>query len=87
MRGVISVGNSQPWRFIIVEDRKIRAAVLQVLREGLDRPVQIFHLSQNFKKANAEALEDYEGERKETYAKLKLAGLKEVTRAAFSDRF
>jgi 5,6-dimethylbenzimidazole synthase len=65
-----SVGLSQPWRFVKVEDPSRRL----VVRES-------------FAKANARALEGYEGERKATYAGLKLAGLREapVHLAVFSD--
>lgn len=56
-----SVGLSQPWRFVIVDDPGRRAAVID-----------------NFRQANQEALEDYGGERRALYAKLKLAGLREA---------
>lgn len=56
-----SVGNAQPWRFVLVEDAARRAAVIA-----------------NFEAANAEALKDYDGARADTYAGLKLAGLKEA---------
>jgi 5,6-dimethylbenzimidazole synthase len=56
-----SVGLSQPWRFVIVDDLARRAAV-----------------TANFQQANREALEDYEGERRARYARLKLAGLEEA---------
>lgn len=65
-----SVGFSQPWRFVTVDDSARRAAVLA-----------------NFERCNAEALASYSGERAETYAGLKLAGLKEapVQLAVFAD--
>ena len=65
-----SVGNAQPWRFVIVEAPARRAAVIK-----------------NFETANADALEDYDGDRATTYAGLKLAGLKEapVHLAVFCD--
>lgn len=56
-----SVGLSQPWRFVLVEDPTRRSAVIA-----------------NFKAANREALESYEGERRACYARLKLAGLEEA---------
>lgn len=56
-----SVGNAQPWRFVIVDDQARRDAVIA-----------------NFEHANADALKDYDGERAELYAGLKLAGLKEA---------
>ncbi|MGJ3259555.1 MAG: 5,6-dimethylbenzimidazole synthase [Rhodospirillales bacterium] len=56
-----SVGNAQPWRFVIVEDEDRRNRIVA-----------------NFERANADALADYEGERAELYAGLKLAGLKEA---------
>ena len=56
-----SVGNAQPWRFVIVEDEGRRADIVA-----------------NFERANADALADYEGERAELYAGLKLAGLREA---------
>ncbi len=65
-----SVGFSQPWRFVKVEDGDRRRAVWE-----------------SFARANARALEGYEGEQKANYAGLKLAGLKEapVHLAVFSD--
>ncbi len=65
-----SVGNSQPWRFVLVEDAARRADVIA-----------------DFERCNAEALADYEGERADTYASLKLAGLREapVHLAVFCD--
>ena len=65
-----SVGNSQPWRFVLVEDPARRAAV-----------------TENFRRANAEALADYAGDRAANYASLKLAGLAEapVHLAVFAD--
>ena len=56
-----SVGLSQPWRFVLVEDEARRAALID-----------------NFKAANRQALELYEGERRACYARLKLAGLEEA---------
>lgn len=56
-----SVGLSQPWRFVIVDDPARRAAIVA-----------------NFEAANGEALGDYSGERRASYARLKLAGLKEA---------
>ncbi len=56
-----SVGNAQPWRFVIVEDEDRRNRIVA-----------------NFERANADALADYEGERAELYAGLKLAGLREA---------
>ena len=56
-----SVGLSQPWRFVWVDDPERRRAVRA-----------------NFAAANAKALEAYDGERAETYARLKLAGLDEA---------
>jgi 5,6-dimethylbenzimidazole synthase len=56
-----SVGLSQPWRFVIVDDAGRRRAVLE-----------------NFRAANAEALNSYEGELAAQYAKLKLAGLEQA---------
>ncbi|WP_142848284.1 5,6-dimethylbenzimidazole synthase [Telmatospirillum sp. J64-1] len=66
-----SVGNSQPWRFVHVEDPVRRAAVRD-----------------NFIASNAEALQDYSGERARLYARLKLAGLDDapVHLAVFADR-
>lgn len=50
-------------------------------------PARRLLVRENFAKANARALEGYEGEQKATYAGLKLAGLKEapVHLAVFSD--
>lgn len=56
-----SVGNAQPWRFVIVEDASRRNAIIE-----------------NFEAANADALKDYDGDQAETYAGLKLAGLKDA---------
>lgn len=56
-----SVGNSQPWRFVIVEDADRRAEIIA-----------------NFEEANANALRDYSGDQAETYAGLKLAGLRDA---------
>ena len=65
-----SVGFSQPWRFVKVENRDRRRAVWE-----------------SYARANARALQGYEGEQKATYAGLKLAGLKEapIHLAVFSD--
>ncbi len=65
-----SVGLSQPWRFVLVEDAKRRAEVRA-----------------NFERANAAALDAYEGEEAQSYARLKLAGLDEapVHLAVFAD--
>jgi 5,6-dimethylbenzimidazole synthase len=65
-----SVGLSQPWRFVKVDDPARRRAV-----------------GDSFSKANAEALQGYEGAQKAAYAGLKLAGLKEapVHLAVFCD--
>ena len=66
-----SVGNSQPWRFVKVDDPQRRAAVRA-----------------NFVACNAEALQDYAGERAKLYATLKLSGLDDapVHLAVFCDR-
>ena len=56
-----SVGLSQPWRFVIVDDASRRQAVLE-----------------NFSACNAEALSAYTGELAQSYATLKLAGLREA---------
>lgn len=56
-----SVGNAQPWRFVIVEDPARRQGVIA-----------------NFERANADALNEYDAERAELYAGLKLAGLREA---------
>ncbi|WP_135079661.1 5,6-dimethylbenzimidazole synthase [Terasakiella sp. SH-1] len=53
-----SVGNSQPWRFVVVEDQNCRKAIRD-----------------NFEACNQEALKDYDGQKAETYASLKLSGL------------
>jgi len=65
-----SVGNSQPWRFVVVNDPEKRAKIVD-----------------NFKRANKDALEAYEGERKKSYAQLKLGGLEKapVHLAVFCD--
>ncbi len=65
-----SVGNAQPWRFVLVEDADRRADIIA-----------------NFEAANADALAEYDGERAETYAGLKLAGLRDapVHLAVFCD--
>jgi 5,6-dimethylbenzimidazole synthase len=66
-----SVGNSQPWRFVLVEDTARRRAVRD-----------------DFEAANQDALKGYSGERAQTYAGLKLAGLDAapVQLAVFSDQ-
>jgi 5,6-dimethylbenzimidazole synthase len=66
-----SVGYSQPWRFVSVEDPSRRAAIVA-----------------NFERCNAAALQTYTGERRESYAHLKLAGLREAPAhvAVFADR-
>ena len=56
-----SVGLSEPWRFVIVDDPERRAAVRA-----------------NFEHCNAQALGGHSGERADTYARLKLAGLDEA---------
>jgi len=56
-----SVGLSQPWRFVWVDDPARRGAVRA-----------------NFAACNAKALESFDGERAQTYARLKLAGLDEA---------
>lgn len=66
-----SVGNSQPWRFVVVESAARRQAVRA-----------------HFEDCNAEALNDYAGERAKLYAQLKLSGLDlaPVHLAVFCDR-
>lgn len=56
-----SVGNAQPWRFVLVESQDKRDAIIA-----------------NFERANADALADYDGERAQLYAGLKLSGLKDA---------
>ena len=56
-----SVGNAQPWRFVLVEDTARRADIIA-----------------NFENANADALSEYSGDQAETYAGLKLAGLRDA---------
>lgn len=65
-----SVGNCQPWRFVLVEN--------EALREGVRG---------EFRRANAEALSLYRGEKAALYARLKLSGLSEapVQLAVFAD--
>lgn len=65
-----SVGNAQPWRFVLVEDAARRAAIIA-----------------NFEDANADAAKIYDADKANTYAALKLAGLKEapVHLAVFCD--
>lgn len=53
-----SVGNSQPWRFVMIESPDKRKAIRDI-----------------FEKCNAEALNDYHGEKAKLYASLKLQGL------------
>src|SRR5947209_5878866 len=53
-----SVGFMQPWDFLLLRDRELRARV-----HGA------------FRRANAEALECFEGDRRERYASLKLEGI------------
>ena len=66
-----SVGNSQPWRFVIVED-----------------PARRKQVRDDFEAANQDALNGYSGERAQTYAGLKLAGLDKapVQLAVFADQ-
>jgi 5,6-dimethylbenzimidazole synthase len=66
-----SVGYSQPWRFVSVEDPARRAEI-----------------AANFERCNAAALATYTAERRESYARLKLAGLREAPAhvAVFADR-
>src|SRR5260221_4314474 len=66
-----SVGLSQPWRFVNVDDAERRLAILA-----------------NFEACNADALADYTAGRAESYARLKLAGLREAPThlAVFADR-
>lgn len=66
-----SVGNSQPWRFLKVNEQARRTAVRD-----------------HFQACNAEALNDYEGERAKTYAQLKLSGLDQAPQhlAVYCDR-
>lgn len=65
-----SVGLSEPWRLLRIEDPALRAAALD-----------------NFRAANARALDGYDGARAETYATLKLSGMAEapVQLAVFCD--
>lgn len=56
-----SVGNAQPWRFVLVESPDKRADIIA-----------------NFESANADALADYDGERAQLYAGLKLSGLRDA---------
>ena len=65
-----SVGFSQPWRFVIVDELVRRDAVIA-----------------SFRRSNREALGAYDGERRASYAALKLAGLEEspVHLAVFVD--
>ena len=66
-----SVGNRQPWRFVLVEDAARRSRVRD-----------------DFEIANKDALSGYSGDRAQTYAGLKLAGLDQapVQLAVFSDQ-
>jgi 5,6-dimethylbenzimidazole synthase len=65
-----SVGYSQPWRFVSVDEPARRGAIVE-----------------NFERCNAGALASYTGSRREAYARLKLAGLREapVHLAVFTD--
>lgn len=65
-----SVGNCQPWRFVLVESDERRRAV-----------------AESFRRANADALQGYTGEKQALYAKLKLEGLEvaPVHLAVFAD--
>jgi 5,6-dimethylbenzimidazole synthase len=65
-----SVGNCQPWRFVIVDDPARREAV-----------------KASFRRANAQALGGYQGERRQRYARLRLEGLDAapIHFAAFAD--
>ncbi|SHM31015.1 5,6-dimethylbenzimidazole synthase [Roseibium suaedae] len=65
-----SVGNSQPWRLVLVEDAARRGEIVR-----------------QFEGENAAALAQYRGDRADTYASLKLAGLREapVHLAVFCD--
>ncbi len=56
-----SVGNAQPWRFVLVETPEKRAAIIA-----------------NFEASNMKALAACEPARQESYAALKLAGLREA---------
>lgn len=53
-----SVGNSQPWRYVLVESETKKKEI-----------------KQNFERANAQALEGYDGEKAKLYAGLKLSGM------------
>ena len=65
-----SVGLSQPWRFIQLDNATRRAAVIA-----------------SFERCNAQALETYDGETANKYARLKLEGLREapIHLAVFAD--
>lgn len=54
---------------------------------SVDEPARRAEIVANFQKANAAALSNYDGERAELYARLKLAGLREAPRhfAVFCD--
>lgn len=56
-----SVGNSQPWRFVFVEDADKRRM-----------------LAQYFEQENDKALQSYHDQRAETYASLKLEGIRQA---------
>ncbi|MBD8891373.1 5,6-dimethylbenzimidazole synthase [Roseibium litorale] len=56
-----SVGNSQPWRLVLVEQEERRAEIIRL-----------------YESENAAALAQYQGGRADTYASLKLAGLREA---------
>jgi 5,6-dimethylbenzimidazole synthase len=66
-----SVGNCQPWRFVLVGSDQRRQAVRA-----------------SFERANAAALDGYDGETRALYARLKLAGLDAapVHLAVFADQ-
>lgn len=65
-----SVGNCQPWRFVLVASEDRRDAVRA-----------------SFRRANQSALDGYDGEQRELYARLKLEGLERapVHLAVFAD--
>ncbi len=65
-----SVGLSQPWRFVSLQDPDRRQAIIE-----------------SFEKCNADALADYTGQDKTSYARLKLEGLQQAPEhlAVFAD--
>lgn len=65
-----SVGLSQPWRFVELQDPTRRARIIQ-----------------SFEDCNAQALQAYEGEKRQLYTSLKLEGLRQapVQFAVFCD--